>query len=37
MQKAGKYSVYVGYSVPGKDGTVSLTINGTRSTTPVDL
>ncbi|MGW7407016.1 CBM35 domain-containing protein [Streptomyces sp. NPDC054833] len=32
---AGKYSVYVGYTVPGKDGTATLTVNGTPSDTPV--
>ncbi|WP_406354695.1 carbohydrate-binding protein [Streptomyces hirsutus] len=37
IKKAGKYSVYVGYSVPGKDGTASLTVNGKRSTVPVGL
>jgi hypothetical protein len=34
---AGKYTVYVGYSVPGKDGTATLTVNGTASSTPVGL
>ncbi|MER7839394.1 CBM35 domain-containing protein [Streptomyces sp. NPDC096040] len=34
---SGKYSVYVGYSVPGKDATATLTVNGTASTTPVGL
>ncbi|MEU6476252.1 CBM35 domain-containing protein [Streptomyces sp. NPDC047017] len=34
---AGKYSLYVGYGVPGKDGTATLTVNGTPSTTPVKL
>ncbi|MFF4910602.1 carbohydrate-binding protein [Streptomyces sp. NPDC001260] len=33
----GKYSVYVGYSVPGKDATATLTVNGTPSKTPVGL
>ncbi|MFF9047057.1 carbohydrate-binding protein [Streptomyces parvulus] len=37
IEKAGKYSVYLGYSVPGKDGTASLTVNGKRSTAPVSL
>ncbi|MFI6562937.1 carbohydrate-binding protein [Streptomyces sp. NPDC050534] len=37
IPKSGKYSVYVGYSVPGKDGTATLTVNGTASKTPVDL
>ncbi|MYR64043.1 carbohydrate-binding protein [Streptomyces sp. SID625] len=34
---SGKYSVYVGYSVPGKDGKATLTVNGTPSTTAVKL
>ncbi|MEW2292152.1 carbohydrate-binding protein [Streptomyces sp. NPDC006743] len=33
----GKYSVYIGYSVPGKDGKATLTVNGTPSTTAVKL
>ncbi|MFK4145816.1 CBM35 domain-containing protein [Streptomyces sp. NPDC004065] len=33
----GKYSVYVGYSVPGKDATATLTVNGTPSERPIDL
>ncbi|MEU6775594.1 carbohydrate-binding protein [Streptomyces sp. NPDC046759] len=37
IPEAGKYSVYVGYSVPGKDGSATLTVNGTPSTTPVKL
>ncbi|MFI9254630.1 CBM35 domain-containing protein [Streptomyces sp. NPDC053069] len=37
IPKSGKYSVYVGYSVPGKDGTATLTVNGTASERPVDL
>ncbi|MCD9878176.1 CBM35 domain-containing protein [Streptomyces guryensis] len=37
IPKAGKYSVYVGYSVPGKDGNATLTFNGTPSTYPVKL
>ncbi|MFJ5268103.1 CBM35 domain-containing protein [Streptomyces sp. NPDC088358] len=37
IPKSGKYSVYVGYSVPGKDGTATLTVNGTASKTPVGL
>ncbi|MEV0182573.1 carbohydrate-binding protein [Streptomyces sp. NPDC050625] len=32
---AGKYTVFLGYSVPGKDGTGTLTINGTPSNQPV--
>ncbi|MEU0970608.1 CBM35 domain-containing protein [Streptomyces sp. NPDC005917] len=34
---SGKYSVYIGYSVPGKDATATLTVNGTASTTPVGM
>jgi hypothetical protein len=34
---AGKYTVYVGYTVPGKDGTATLTVNGTPSDQPVKL
>ncbi|MFD8734598.1 CBM35 domain-containing protein [Streptomyces sp. NPDC059618] len=37
IPKAGKYSVYIGYSVPGKDQTATLTVNGTASDTPVGL
>ncbi|WP_371670618.1 carbohydrate-binding protein [Streptomyces sp. NBC_00289] len=37
IPKAGKYSVYVGYSVPGRDATATLTVNGTASNSPVDL
>ncbi|EFL33032.1 dimeric protein [Streptomyces viridochromogenes DSM 40736] len=37
IPKAGKYTVYVGYSVPGKDQNATLTVNGTPSKTPVDL
>lgn len=37
IPKSGKYSVYVGYSVPGKDANATLTVNGTASKTPVDL
>ncbi|WP_030164939.1 carbohydrate-binding protein [Streptomyces sp. NRRL S-813] len=33
----GKYTVFVGYGVPGKDGTATLTVNGTPSTTAVNL
>jgi hypothetical protein len=35
--KDGKYTLYTGYSVPGKDATATLTINGTPSTTPVGM
>ncbi|MER6025202.1 carbohydrate-binding protein [Streptomyces sp. NPDC001851] len=37
IPSSGKYSVYVGYSVPGKDATATLTVNGTASERPVDL
>ncbi|GAA3141487.1 CBM35 domain-containing protein [Streptomyces rameus] len=37
IPEAGKYSVYVGYSVPGKDATATLTVNGTASNTPAGL
>ncbi|MEU1009520.1 carbohydrate-binding protein [Streptomyces sp. NPDC005890] len=37
IPESGKYSVYVGYSVPGKDATATLTVNGTASNTPVGL
>ncbi|ANS66094.1 dimeric protein [Streptomyces lincolnensis] len=37
VPKAGKYTLYTGYSVPGKDATATLTINGTASTTPVGM
>ncbi|MGW4818235.1 carbohydrate-binding protein [Streptomyces sp. NPDC004227] len=33
----GKYTVFVGYGVPGKDGTATLTVNGTVSSTPINL
>ncbi|MBC2865628.1 carbohydrate-binding protein [Streptomyces mexicanus] len=33
----GKYTVFLGYGVPGKDGTATLTVNGTPSSTPVKL
>ena len=33
----GKYSLYVGYGVPGKDANATLSINGTASTSPVNL
>ncbi|PZG98425.1 carbohydrate-binding protein [Streptomyces sp. NTH33] len=33
----GKYTVFIGYGVPGKDGTATLTVNGTASSTPVNL
>ncbi|MEU0247048.1 CBM35 domain-containing protein [Streptomyces sp. NPDC006235] len=37
IPKAGKYSLFVGYSVPGKDQNATLTINGTPSNRPVEL
>ncbi|MFE0330652.1 CBM35 domain-containing protein [Streptomyces sp. NPDC058960] len=33
----GKYTLFVGYGVPGKDGTATLTVNGTVSPTAVNL
>lgn len=33
----GKYTVFVGYGVPGRDGTATLTVNGTASDRPVNL
>lgn len=37
IPKSGKYTVFVGFSVPGKDGNATLTVNGTPSTAPVNL
>ncbi|MCX5333219.1 CBM35 domain-containing protein [Streptomyces sp. NBC_00140] len=37
IPKSGKYTLFVGYSVPGKDATATLTINGTASTAPVGM
>ncbi|MFE9768809.1 carbohydrate-binding protein [Streptomyces sp. NPDC005808] len=37
IPESGKYTLYTGYSVPGKDATATLTINGTASDTPVGL
>ncbi|MEV0640190.1 carbohydrate-binding protein [Streptomyces sp. NPDC050619] len=37
IPEGGKYSVYVGYSVPGKDANATLTVNDKVSTSPVDL
>ncbi|MFF5498331.1 carbohydrate-binding protein [Streptomyces aquilus] len=37
IPKSGKYTLYTGYSVPGKDATATLSINGTPSTTPVGM
>ncbi|MEU3345560.1 carbohydrate-binding protein [Streptomyces sp. NPDC006700] len=33
----GKYTVFIGYGVPGKDGTATLTVNGSVSSRPVNL
>ncbi|MCF1597290.1 CBM35 domain-containing protein [Streptomyces muensis] len=37
IPKSGKYTVFVGFSVPGKDANATLTVNGTPSTSPVNL
>ncbi|MCW8375640.1 CBM35 domain-containing protein [Streptomyces justiciae] len=37
IPKSGKYTLYTGYSVPGKDATATLSINGTASKTPVGM
>ncbi|WP_369235106.1 carbohydrate-binding protein [Streptomyces sp. R21] len=37
IPKDGKYTLYVGYGVPGKEANATLTVNGTTSTTPVDM
>ncbi|MFE7766307.1 carbohydrate-binding protein [Streptomyces sp. NPDC057438] len=37
IPKSGKYTLYTGYGVPGKDATATLSVNGTPSTNPVDL
>jgi hypothetical protein len=37
IPKKGKYTVFLGYSVPGKDQNATLTVNGTASDSPVDL
>ncbi|MDO0934126.1 carbohydrate-binding protein [Streptomyces sp. DG2A-72] len=37
IPKSGKYTLYTGYSVPGKDQSATLTVNGTPSTTGVEL
>ncbi|MGI5376348.1 carbohydrate-binding protein [Streptomyces sp. CA-251387] len=37
IPKSGKYTVFTGYSVPGKDQNATLAVNGTPSDTPVDL
>jgi hypothetical protein len=37
IPKAGKYTLDLGYGVPGKDATMTLTVNGTPQTTPLSL
>ncbi|GGX63611.1 hypothetical protein GCM10010358_17520 [Streptomyces minutiscleroticus] len=37
VPQSGKYTLYVGYGVPGKDGTATLTVNGKANTTPLGL
>ena len=37
IPKDGKYTLYVGYSVPGKDANATLAVNGTASSAPVKL
>ncbi|MFI1723210.1 CBM35 domain-containing protein [Streptomyces sp. NPDC020489] len=37
IPETGKYTLYTGYSVPGKDATATLSVNGTASTTPVGM
>ncbi|MEV2216473.1 CBM35 domain-containing protein [Streptomyces sp. NPDC050997] len=37
IPKDGKYTLYVGYSVPGKDANATLSVNGTTSSAPVKL
>ncbi|MGW5178973.1 CBM35 domain-containing protein [Streptomyces sp. NPDC004082] len=37
IPKDGKYTVYTGYSVPGKDATATLSVNGKPQTTPLAL
>lgn len=37
VPESGKYTVYTGYGVPGKDGTATLTVNGTAATNPIDM
>ncbi|MFD7434646.1 CBM35 domain-containing protein [Streptomyces sp. NPDC059861] len=34
---SGKYTLYVGYGVPGKDADATLTVNGTASSAPVKM
>ncbi|MFF4984432.1 carbohydrate-binding protein [Streptomyces sp. NPDC001046] len=37
IPKSGKYTVYLGYSVPGKDQNATLTVNGAPLKSPIDL
>jgi len=37
VPKSGKYTLYVGYGVPGKDANATLTINNTAQTRPLNL
>ncbi|MER6347602.1 carbohydrate-binding protein [Streptomyces sp. NPDC001595] len=37
IPETGKYTLYTGYGVPGKDATATLTVNGTPASTPVDM
>ncbi|MEU2281947.1 CBM35 domain-containing protein [Streptomyces sp. NPDC013178] len=37
IPKTGKYTLYVGYGVPGKDANATVTINGTAQTRPLNM
>jgi hypothetical protein len=37
VEKAGRYQLYVGYGVPGKDGNLTLTVNGKPDTRPLNM
>lgn len=37
IEKSGKYTLHVNYGVPGKDATMTLTVNGKAQTTPLKL
>jgi len=37
IPKSGKYTLYVGYGVPGKDANATLTVNGDAQTRPVNM
>ncbi|WP_409471234.1 carbohydrate-binding protein [Streptomyces sp. HC307] len=37
IPESGKYTLYVGYGVPGKDANATLTINGTAQTRPLNM